>query len=75
MRKTKRCLCRHVGDAMVHFDDRAMTVDYRSLVREVVGLSGWECKECGETEFDGDSAVRYAVASDQLIVDDRRCSC
>ena len=56
---------------MVHFDDRAMTVDYQSLVREVVGLSGWERRECGEAEFDGNSAVRYAAASDQLIEYDR----
>lgn len=59
---------------MVHFDDRAMTVDYQSLVREVVGLSGWECRECGETEFDGDSAVRYAEEGDQLIENHRACS-
>lgn len=55
---------------MGYFDDRAMIVDYQSLVREVLGLSGWEFKERGETEFDGDSAVRHAAAGDQLIEED-----
>lgn len=63
------CFCCGAPEGMIRFEDRNFEVAYQQLKRSVPGLAGWECVECAEVEFDADSAIRYAKASDQLIED------
>jgi HTH-type transcriptional regulator/antitoxin MqsA len=69
--KTQQCISCGSIDAMHHFKGRTFTVDYRQVARQVPAIDGWECRICGEIEFDHDtdSAERYSRASDQLLED------
>ena len=70
--KHQDCVSCGAANDMTRFEDRSFEVEYRNLRRSVQGLSGWECRACGETEFDPDSALRYGAAGDQLIETARR---
>jgi len=45
---------------------------HEGLRKTVDGLSGWRCKSCDEVEFDAESAQRYAVAGDALVLEARK---
>lgn len=70
--KTQQCFSCGTQDGMQHFDGRSLTIDFRQVTREVHDISGWECQDCGEVEFDDGSAERYSDASDQLLEDTRQ---
>jgi len=57
---------------MVRFAGEDFTVQYAGMKAEVRGLSGWRCAECGEVEFDAESARRYAAAGDELVLRERQ---
>lgn len=59
-------------NAMRPFKGRDFTVTFKQLTRHVSNLTGKECSECAEVEFDAPSAVRYAQAGDELIEDAKR---
>ena len=69
--KTQQCASCGSHEAMHHFSGRTFTVDYKQVARQVHDICGWECRICGEIEFDHDtdSAERYSKASDQLLED------
>ncbi|WP_339489029.1 type II toxin-antitoxin system MqsA family antitoxin [Pseudomonas rhizophila] len=69
--KTQQCVNCGTQDAMQHFEGRSFTIDYKQVARQVHDMAGWECRVCGEIEFDHDtdSAQRYSQASDQLLED------
>jgi len=66
---------RHCGECgasgPVRFDNTDFVVEHSGLKKSVAGLSGWRCAECGEIEFDADSARRYAAAGDELVLQAR----
>jgi len=64
--------CVDCGRKMTPFSNETMAVTYQNQSAEVSGLSGWRCADCGEVEFDGASAARYAAAGDTLILEARR---
>ncbi len=68
--------CRHCGSPTeaVPFENETHAVDYRGRVVEVTGLSGMRCPECGEVEFDAESAARYAAAGDALVLAARKAA-
>jgi len=63
-------MCHCCGAASLHpFKDRSYEIGRGSLKRDLQGLSGFECHECGEIEFDAESAKRYSAASDESVLD------
>lgn len=66
--------CINCGSAegMTRFENERHTLTFRDLKTEVDGLSGLRCADCGEIEFDADSAARYAEAGDTLVLQARR---
>ncbi|WP_457968120.1 type II toxin-antitoxin system MqsA family antitoxin [Pseudomonas sp. R4-84] len=69
--KTQQCVSCGTLEAMHHFQGRTFAVDYKQVTRQVSDTAGWECRVCGEIEFDHDtdSAERYSKASDLLLED------
>ena len=69
--RTQQCVSCGTHDGMIHFNGRTLCVNYKQMSRPVQNLAGWECKVCGEIEFDHDtdSADRYSDAGDQLLQD------
>src|SRR5689334_11761868 len=69
--RTQQCVNCGTHDGMEHFEGRTLSINYKQMSRLVHYLAGWECKVCGEIEFDHDtdSADRYSDASDQLLED------
>jgi HTH-type transcriptional regulator / antitoxin MqsA len=67
-RKCQSCASR---DGMTRFEDKTLTIEHAGMTAKVEGLSGWRCDACEEVEFDAESALRYAAASDQLVLRDR----
>lgn len=65
--------CGECGTAkgLTRFEDETFTVTYGDRKVRVDGLSGWRCGECGEVEFDAESARRYAAAGDELVLRER----
>src|SRR3546814_13638850 len=59
--KTQQCVNCGTQDAMKHFEGRSFTNDYKQVARQVHAISRWECRVCGEIEFDHDTdrAQRY----------------
>jgi hypothetical protein len=45
---------------------RAMA--HHGITVKVEGLSGWQCPDCNEVEFDAESAHRCAAAGDELVL-------
>ena len=58
--------------SMEHFKNQRFTIEHGALRKEVDRLSGWRCQECDEVEFDPESAVRYAAAGDELVLEARK---
>jgi HTH-type transcriptional regulator/antitoxin MqsA len=69
---TKQCFNCGTRDGLHRFAPRSMTIDFKQMTRQVEDISGWECRVCGEIEFDDGSAERYSDASDQLLMDCRQ---
>lgn len=67
-------LCIYCGSpaGMNAFSNETHSIDHRGLMVDVDGLSGLRCAACGEIEYDAQSAVRYAEASDALVLKIRR---
>ena len=59
-------------NAIHPFKGGDFSVSFKQLTRSVQNLSGHECSECAEVEFDAPSAERYAQAGDELIEDAKR---
>jgi HTH-type transcriptional regulator/antitoxin MqsA len=55
---------------MRHFEGRGETLSVKGMERRVDDLAGWECRQCGEIEWDEgtDSADRYTEAGDELVI-------
>jgi HTH-type transcriptional regulator/antitoxin MqsA len=68
----RKCLECNGSSKMVRFAGEDFTVQYAGMKAEVRGLSGWRCAECGEVEFDAESARRYAAAGDELVLRERQ---
>jgi HTH-type transcriptional regulator/antitoxin MqsA len=57
---------------MRRFTGKSLVVEHAGLKATVNGLSGFQCENCGEIEFDPESARRYAAAGDALVLKSRR---
>ena len=68
------CVCCDANREMEPFRGKTMTIEHKGLKTDVEDLSGMTCPGCGETEFEPDSAVRYAAASDALVIEARRAT-
>ena len=68
------CQCLTCGNrkSMERFENQRFTIKLGNLYTEIDQLSGWRCEECGEVEFDQESATRYAAAGDGLVLEQRR---
>ncbi len=66
------CMCCDSGAEMFAFSNETHRIEHHGLDIEIEGLSGFRCPVCGEIEFDGESAERYAEASDALMLEARR---
>jgi HTH-type transcriptional regulator/antitoxin MqsA len=53
--------------AMQAFAGETFALTHDGLEESLSNLAGWRCGECGEVEFDADSARRYAEAGDRLV--------
>ncbi len=67
----RSCLSCETVTAMTRFERETFTIEHVGMTAKVEGLSGWRCEECGEVEFDPDSARRFAAAGDELVLRDR----
>src|SRR5579862_4884217 len=65
------CLNCDGSHGMARFEGETFTVEHAGMAATLEGLSGWRCEDCGEIEFDPESALRYAAAGDELILRDR----
>lgn len=68
---TRRCVECGAAKAMSRFEDETFTVAHGDHKVKVEGLSGWRCADCGEVEFDAESALRYAATGDELVIHER----
>jgi len=66
------CVSCEGGRPMMPFSNKTMMVAFGDGSIEVSGLSGWQCTDCSEIEFDEESAARYAAAGDELVLESRR---
>ena len=60
------------GADLVRFKGRDFDLKDAGHTVTVASLAGWGCDVCGEVEFDRPSALAYAAAGDQLVLDERR---
>lgn len=68
---SRTCLnCAGTPD-MSRFEAETFTIEHHGMSVTVEALSGWRCAECGEVEFDPESAERYGAAGDDLVQRDR----
>jgi len=65
----KQCFSCGTHDGLQYFEGRSFTIDFKKMTRQIGDISGYECRVCGEIEFDDGSAERYSEASDQLLID------
>lgn len=72
--KTQQCVSCGAREGMTHFQGRGETLKVKGMERRVDNLSGWECQNCGEVEWDAetDSAERYCNAGDELVIAARK---
>jgi HTH-type transcriptional regulator / antitoxin MqsA len=68
----RKCLGCKGASKMVRFSGEGFTIRHAGMKAEVNGLSGWRCADCGEIEFDAESARRYAAAGDELVLRERQ---
>jgi HTH-type transcriptional regulator/antitoxin MqsA len=59
--------CLDCGYQLSAFEDEKMIVEHKGESLYVPDLNGWRCEKCDYVEFDEESALRYAAASDYLI--------
>jgi HTH-type transcriptional regulator/antitoxin MqsA len=71
MTMARKCQNCETRKGMTRFEDETFTIEHAGMTAKVEGLSGWRCEACGEVEFDGASARRYAAAGDELMLRDR----
>ena len=64
----RKCLNCEARKGMMRFENETFMIEHAGMTATVEGLSGWRCGACGEVEFDADSAQRYAVAGDELVL-------
>jgi len=67
----RKCLTCEARKGMTRFEGETFTIKHAGMTAAVDELSGWRCADCGEIEFDADSARRYAAAGDALVLRDR----
>lgn len=67
----RKCASCDSGTKMKRFERENFTVEHAGMTAVVKGLSGWRCGDCGEVEFDAESARRYAAAGDELVLRER----
>ncbi|NWD68382.1 type II toxin-antitoxin system MqsA family antitoxin [Pseudomonas gingeri] len=65
--KRQDCVSCGASNGMQPFEGRDFEVDFKESRALVPGLSGWQCENCSEIEFDHPSAHRYSQASDHLV--------
>jgi HTH-type transcriptional regulator/antitoxin MqsA len=63
--------CGECGEPAREFGPEDFTVEHRGRAVVVRALSGWRCGSCNEVEFDDESAMRYAEAGDNLVIEAR----
>jgi HTH-type transcriptional regulator/antitoxin MqsA len=68
----RSCIACDSANGMISFSNETMTIRYENRSMAVSALSGWRCADCGEVEFDDESARRYAAAGDELVMQARR---
>ena len=68
----RKCVNCESSKTMRRFTGETFSVEHAGLKRDVDGLSGWRCGNCGEVEFDAKSAKRYASAGDKLVLRHRQ---
>ncbi|MEQ1889540.1 MAG: type II toxin-antitoxin system MqsA family antitoxin [Alphaproteobacteria bacterium] len=68
---TRKCLNCETRKGMKHFEEETFNISHAGMAATLDGLSGWRCVGCGETEFDSESARRYAAAGDMLVLRER----
>jgi HTH-type transcriptional regulator / antitoxin MqsA len=68
---TKNRICGHCGGVVRHFARESFVAELKGRSATAQGLSGWRCTVCNETEFDAESAARYAKAGDDLLSEER----
>jgi HTH-type transcriptional regulator/antitoxin MqsA len=56
------------SESMIHFEDETFIVGHAETSVHLDGLSGWQCSDCAEIEFDADGARRYAAMGDELVL-------
>ena len=56
---------------MKRFAGETFAVLHAGEAEAIDGLSGWRCEACGEIQFDGTSAQRYAAKGDDLVMQNR----
>lgn len=66
------CMYCDSGAGMIAFSNETHRIEHHGMVADVEGLSGTRCEDCGEIEYDAESAERYAAASDAPILESRR---
>ena len=68
--KTRQCFSCGAREGMTHFEGRGETISVKGMERRIDDLAGWECRKCGEVEWDADtdSAERYTQAGDDLVI-------
>jgi HTH-type transcriptional regulator / antitoxin MqsA len=65
-------ICDHCGGTARRFEGETFVIEHEGLRAEVPNLSGWRCEACGETDLDTESTLRYAAASDRLVLAARK---
>ena len=71
MTTARKCLNCAARRRVTRFEGEAFTIRHAGMPETLQGLSGWRCGDCGEVEFDAESARRYAAAGDALVLRDR----
>ncbi len=67
----RKCMNCGSRKGMTRFENESFTVEHAGENTQVDGLAGWRCAACGEVEFDPDSAQKYAMAGDDLVLRER----
>lgn len=69
--KHRNCTNCGTRNGMSRFENESFTIRHEGFIARIRELSGWRCQACEEIEFDPQSAMRYARASDSLVLKSR----
>ena len=69
---TEQCYSCGAPEGMTRFEGRTIIKSVKGMERRLDNLCGWECQKCGDAIFDSDSAERYSIAGDELIIAGRQ---